>query len=124
MAKVLEIPLEDICLDLYGIRPNDFNKRYYLTVKRIPYKVLKSFGLYMRPQELNVLENIPGNDIFLYDTAEKARKPKGGRESDRLIYYLHGFSYKYISAASWANCRILSRKVMDRVCKYVKKMIK
>lgn len=120
LPDVLGIPREDICLDLYGVRPNDKNRRYYLTVRRLPYVLVKSFGLYMRPHELNVIEDIPGSDIFLYDTSRKARKPKGGRRTDRLIYYLHGFNYKYIPLAFWANCGILFKKVMARIKKHLK----
>lgn len=124
LAEALGYNLDEICLDLYGIRPNEFNKRFYLTVKRLPYKVVKSFGLYMRPQELNVIEDIPGNDIFLYDTSEPGKKPQGGTISNRLIYYLHGFSYKYIPLAFWANCKILFKKVIVRIKKYAKKLFK
>lgn len=124
LPEVLGIPRKDICLDLYGVRPNDKNCRYYLSVKRLPYKVVKSYGLFMRPQELNVIEGVPGNDIFLYDTSEKGNKPKGGSKAGRIIYYLHGFNYKYLPLATWANCIILSKKVMDRLKKYSKKLFK
>lgn len=124
LPELLGIPRKDICLDMYGVRPNDKNCRYYLSVQRLPYKVIKSYGLYMRPQELNVIEDIAGEDIFLYDTIEKANKPKGGKKSGRLIYYLHGFNYKYLSLALWANGCILFKKVMDRLRKYSKKLFK
>ncbi len=122
LPSVLNLSREDVCLDLYGVRPNDRKCKYYLTVKRLPYKVVKSYGLYMRPQELNVIENIPGNDIFLYDTSEVEKKPKGSVFLNRLIYYLHGFSYKYIPLAFLANCKILLMKVTDRINKHVRKL--
>lgn len=124
LTKILNIAREDICLDLYGVRPNDKKCRYYLTVKRLPYKCLKSYGLFMRPQELNVIEGIPGNDIFLYDTTVRSRRPKGNGLSNRLVYYLHGFNYKFIPLAFWANCRILTKKVIDWVHKKVKKLLR
>lgn len=124
LSEVLNLRREDVCLDLYGVRPNDKKCRYYLSVQRMPYKVVKSYGLYMRPQELNVIEDIPGNDIFLYDTSEPGGKKQEGTISNRLIYYLHGFSYKYIPLAFWANCKILFKKVIDRIKKYAKKLFK
>lgn len=124
LPEVLGIPRMDICLDLYGVRPNDKNCRYYLSVKRLPFKVIKSYGLFMRPQELNVIEGIPGNDIFLYDTSERGGKPKGGSKAGRIIYYLHGFNYKYLPLAMWSNCIILLKKVMARLKKYSKKLFK
>ena len=42
LADALNIPLEDICLDLYGVRPNEHNRRYYLSVKKLPFKVVKT----------------------------------------------------------------------------------
>lgn len=114
LADALGLSLSEICLDLYGVRPNVFNKRYYLTVKRLPYKVLKSFGLYMRPQELNVIENILGDDIFLYDTLEYATKPQGKGLQNRLLYYLHGYSYRYLPLACWAQVKVLARKFWNK----------
>lgn len=114
LAEALGYNLDEICLDLYGIRPNEFNKRYYLTVRRLPYKVVKSFGLYMRPQELNVFENIPGDGIFLYDTTEKAPKPNGKGIQNRLLYYLHGYSYKLLPLACWAQMKVLVRKAWKK----------
>ena len=114
LADILGFSVSDVCLDLYGIRPNEFNKRYYLTTKSLPYKVIKSFGLYMRPQELNVIENIPGNDIFLYDTIEKGKKPKSKGLQNRLLYHLHGYSYKFLPLACWAQIKVLFKKVWNR----------
>lgn len=114
LAEALGYNLDEICLDLYGIRPNEFNKRFYLTVRRLPYKVVKSFGLYMRPQELNVFENIPGDGIFLYDTTEKAPKPNGKGIQNRLLYYLHGYSYKLLPLACWAQMKVLVRKAWKK----------
>jgi hypothetical protein len=114
LAEALGYNLDEICLDLYGIRPNEFNKRFYLTVRRLPYKVVKSFGIYMRPQELNVFENIPGDGIFLYDTTEKAPKPNGKGIQNRLLYYLHGYSYKLLPLACWAQMKVLVRKAWKK----------
>lgn len=114
LADILNIPLKDICLDLYGIRPNELNKRYYLSVKHLPYKVVKSYGLYMRPHELNVIEDIPGNDIFLYDTTQRASKPKGKGLQNRLLYHLHGFNYKYLPVACWAQMKVLVKKAWNK----------
>ena len=114
LAEALGYNLDEICLDLYGIRPNEFNKRFYLTVRRLPYKVVKSFGLYMRPQELNVFENIPGDGVFLYDTTEKAPKPNGKGIQNRLLYYLHGYSYKLLPLACWAQMKVLVRKAWKK----------
>lgn len=117
LADALNIPLEDICLDLYGVRPNEHNRRYYLSVKKLPFKVVKSFGLYMRPHELNVIEQIPGNDIFLYDTAISDKAPDGGSFTNRMLYYQHGFNWKFSINVCWGNYVHIFKKVIDRLGK-------
>ena len=117
LADALNIPLEDICLDLYGVRPNEHNKRYYLSVKKLPFKVVKSFGLYMRPHELNVIEQIPGNDIFLYDTAISDKAPNGGSFTNRMLYYQHGFNWKFTINVCWGNYVHIFKKVISRLKK-------
>lgn len=117
LADVLGLPLKDVCIDLYGIRPNDHNKRYYLTVNRLPYKVVKSFGLFMRPHELNVIENVPGNDIFLYNTTEAGNKPSGCGKVNQMLYFQHGFHFKYLPYVCWGNFIFLSKKVCKRLMK-------
>lgn len=114
LADALGYSLKDICLDMYGVRPNEFKKQYYLSVRRLPFKVVKSYGLYMRPQELNVLENIPGNDIFLYDTYESGTNPQSKGRQNRLLYYLHGYSYQFLPLASWAQFKVLVKKAWKR----------
>lgn len=117
LADALNIPLEDICLDLYGVRPNEYNRRYYLSVKKLPFKVVKSFGLYMRPHELNVIEQIPGNDIFLYDTAISDKAPNGGSFTNRMLYYQHGFNWKFSINVGWGNYVHIFKKVISRLRK-------
>lgn len=62
---------DDICFNLNGFKKNTGGKRYLITCKLYEGKeYLCSFGLRMRPIEQNILKNIQGNDIFLYDTKE------------------------------------------------------
>ena len=109
----LQLPKTELCVDLFGERDNRFNKRYYLSVKSLPYKVIRSFGLFLRPQELNVLYGIEGNDIFLYDTQEKGNKPRSKGMSNRLMYYLHGMGYGKgvinLYRVSWGQTKSLIR---------------
>jgi hypothetical protein len=69
LPKALGLPAEEVCLDTYGQRKNSGSKRYWLTTRPAGYKVLRSFALELRPREANVLLDIPGQVIKLYDTA-------------------------------------------------------
>ncbi|MDM0948410.1 hypothetical protein QTI79_04160 [Clostridium perfringens] len=66
--KKLKLEKNDLCVDFYGAKKNKTNCRYWLTTNKENYKIIKKYSLSLRPQDLNVLENINGNDIFLYDT--------------------------------------------------------
>ena len=75
LCNVLEIPSKDLEIDLYGAKEINNKKRYLLSNKQLNYKIIKSFGLQLKPQELNIYLNTTGNDIFLYDlTKEEINK--------------------------------------------------
>lgn len=117
VAEHLQMTEKELLLDLYGTRENNLNKRFWITTRSLPYKVVKSFGLFLRPQELNVLYDIPGNGIFLYDTTEVDRKPTVTSFSNRMLYYLHGFNFRYMPAACWGYFITLSRKAIQKLSK-------
>lgn len=64
-------------IDLYGRRKST-NKKYILTMKKMNYNIEKSWGLALRPMEANVLYDIKGDNIFLYDTSQ----PKTNRKKN------------------------------------------
>ena len=69
LYDVLKLKPEECCLDLYANNPNQESKRFWLTPRNLPYRVVKSFSMEMRPVEANVLESmVYGNGLFLYDT--------------------------------------------------------
>ncbi|MDD3945495.1 MAG: hypothetical protein PHS38_12385 [Bacteroidales bacterium] len=91
----LSIPYDDLCLDIYGFHDNIGNKRYILSTKILPYQVISSFAMLMRPVELNIKNNIKGEDLYLYDTtiSENTWKKKDNKYNDSVVpYYLQGFN--------------------------------
>ena len=93
LSTLPEINPSDLCVDLYGAKHNNTKKRYWLTRSYAPYKIIKSFGLFLRPHENNITFNIQGDDIFLYDTHEQApMQKKRNQELTQLLY-----DYKVIS---------------------------
>lgn len=88
--------LEDsVSVDLYGMKEMG-KARYLLSTQRLDYPVVKSYGLYLRPQERNVLCDVPGNDIFLYDTREGTGKKREVFTMTRWDYDSRVFDYRYI----------------------------
>lgn len=73
LGKELQVKDSELCVDLYGTKHNRAGQRYWLTMERRSHKVLASFGLGMRPHEINVKLGTTGSDIFLYDTAAQTK---------------------------------------------------
>ena len=66
----------DVSIDMYGIRQASGYKRYVLSSKALPYRILESYGRRLRPIDANVLYKIEGKDFFLYDTEKPGKAPR------------------------------------------------
>lgn len=106
MIEWLNIAPEDIDLDVYGFRGEDQSKRYLLTAKQFPYKIIKEFALHFRPLELNIKYKLEGHGLFLYDTTVIVNQKEINQISNEMVdYSLQGFSvpllgkvyYRYIT---------------------------
>ena len=66
---------DDICFNLNGNHRDTQGKKYLLTsVKDKRFRLLRSYGLQLRPIERNVLSDIPGNELYLYNVSEAGKK--------------------------------------------------
>lgn len=91
LAKWLGCKEEELCADLYGIHKNIDNRRFLLSSRILPYKVVKSFSLSMRPLEVNVMYGIEGGGLFLYDTSVPEKcKTEGSYSKPFINYMIHG----------------------------------
>lgn len=109
LSEWLHINGSEICLDTYGFHENR-NKRYILSTRLFPYKILKSYALYMRPIELNVRYGIEGCGLFLYDTNIPNLTMQAKCSKLLAPYFLQGF-----------NTRLLASHVISMVLKAIKK---
>lgn len=85
--KWLKISLDDVCVDLYRINRKRPNRKFLLTTLKMPYKTVRSFGLYLRPIELNVKYEIEGDGLFLYDIENEYKKHRESPFSTDFINY-------------------------------------
>ena len=104
---------EPLIVDLYGIKPaaaiaKASKIRYVLTPASLPYKVIKSFGRQMRPVDANIVYNISGNDLHLYDMSIKADPPAAVPKAHRLLY-----DYRGISAARMIE--IIKYRILEKL---------
>lgn len=66
LYKYCNVDKEELMVDLYGNHMGT-DRRYLLTKKELPYKIINSWGDRMVPHEMNLIYDVPGDDIFLYD---------------------------------------------------------
>lgn len=91
LEKVLKLDSNELCVDLFGDRPNYYSKRYVLSVNHLPYKTIRSFALSMRPIEANIINQIEGDGIYLYDTFSRNNNKEEKQPFNLLLYHLQGF---------------------------------
>ena len=75
--------------DIYGLKRQDgfLKDKPFYSAEILPYEVLKSYALSLRPVDSNILFNIPGEGIYLYDPL----KNTGGKtkKTARLEKYFY-----------------------------------
>jgi len=83
----------DVCFDLYGTRTNYNGKHKVLSIRKLPYQIIYSYNMLLKPHEMNYLNNFPGNDFYLYDLTEAAPAAENDELSvlRELNYYYHYF---------------------------------
>lgn len=92
LYTILGIDKEDLAVDLYCKKDlNQIKERYLLTTRKLNRRVIRSYGLDMRPWELNIINSVPGDILILYDLSNIDKKPKI-KHLSRLhwVYDTHG----------------------------------
>lgn len=75
LARYMDLDDSQLCVDLLAGKPRGLWKRYLLTTRILPYRILRSYGLQLSPIEANVILDTAGTDIFLYDTTQGENNP-------------------------------------------------
>lgn len=70
LTDYLGIREDELSVSFYGNKKR--LGRYRLTLENLPFKKIRSFGLKLRPVELNVIAETPGNGVSLYDMSMPA----------------------------------------------------
>ena len=86
---------DQLCVDWYGNNHNFNHCRYILTPYQLPFKVVKSYGLSMRPIELNIKYNIKGSNLYVYDSADGNANAIGKPETlATMNYHIRTLDFK------------------------------
>lgn len=102
----LGIKPEELTVDFFGLKDN-YKGRYVLAPFQLPYKRIKGFALCMRPWEMNVKNNIEGDDFYLYDrgNSEIVIPPKRDFQLAVADYYLRGFNLGLLQKYMWNSVK-------------------
>lgn len=112
-VKLLSIiGLKNLEIDIYGIKKYHPDTHYVLTQRKLPFKVIKKWGLFLRPIEANIINDIQGNDIFLYDVTIPQKRCKQMRYSKEALEY----DLKGINIVCLANVQLC----ITRIYQYLK----
>lgn len=96
LYKYLDIPMNELMVDLYGMHAYTM-RRYLLTCRELPYICIKTWGSKLIPHDMNIIYDIQGKDIFLYDLATDGETIVG------LPVYKH------------SNKTIVNYRILDRI---------
>ena len=116
LGRVLGIGADELCVDIFSEKPSCLFRRYVLSNRVLPYKVVKAFALQLRPAEMNILQQRQGNELWLYDTSEVAQPPTA---PDRYL----AFAYFYQKAFFKARTMIGPRRSMALLKELVVKKV-
>ena len=94
-------------------------RKYIISNSELPYKKVASFGMALKPVELNVIKNIAGNEIHMYEKddgndifrQEKKKIYQYDIKFSRLRYEHADMSYK---AAIKYTLNELLRRIKER----------
>jgi hypothetical protein len=86
-TTVCNIPGDQICMDLNGMRCSTLGKSYLITSAELKDEKIASFALSFRPVEMNVLGEVKGDEFHLYKLSDpkapfRAEKKKDYRYVD------------------------------------------
>ena len=82
-----DYPEARICVDYYGLHRDYDSYDLCFSTANLPYKIVKSYGLELRPPELNYYYNIKGEDLILYDTSKEENHKKQRKHHYNLLHY-------------------------------------
>lgn len=120
LKKLLKIDKEIEC-DFYGSKDvkNIENNKYLLSSQKYDYRIINKYSLQMYPYEQNIINNICGDDIYLYDLTipNNERKKTNDKILLRYVYKMDLLSKKQIYIFS----KYFIRNMLDRIIRKIKR---
>ena len=120
--SVTNVKADELEIDLYGTKSLLYgNKRYLITVNDCDYKQLDSFGLQLRPHELNIEYRVKGDIFKLYDTQEMILKNKKTERKDEKIFSYYHKIGEHKETALKVAIRSITMAIKTRLWEIIKR---
>lgn len=115
LGKYLGLPDDELSVCLWGTRPECTYKRYILTVDSLPYVCIRTFGLSLRPAEINVIYNFDGEKIKLYDSEYKIKGKKRINDFIRYRYSIRSSDYRTLIRFSFQMLSLAFEDIKNKI---------
>lgn len=115
LGKYVNIPDEQLTTDLYCTH-SSIDTRFLLTTKKLNFKILKTFQLFIRPIEASVIHDYQGTGIYLYDTNEKVRNKEKSSIYDLYLYSLRSHDYRRLLRLS---LKLTIKEIFNRLQSFI-----
>ncbi|MDE6566760.1 MAG: glycosyltransferase family 2 protein [Lachnospiraceae bacterium] len=76
-----------ICIDYYGLHRDYASYDLCFSSADLPYRIVKSYGLELRPPELNYYYDVKGEDLFLYDISVSEKHKRRRQHHYNMLHY-------------------------------------
>ena len=106
LHNYLNVPKKQLCIDLYGKKEIHKSSRYIITDNILNYKIIKTFGRSLKPHDANIIHEIPGEDIFLYDCQTVQTNPYKFNAYRKIMYSIK-------SLQRWEAKIVLFKKIEE-----------
>lgn len=116
IGTYLGINEDDLCVDLFSEKPSSLYRHYVLSNRLLPYRVMKSFALQLRPIEMNIIYQREGKELFLYDTTVASKPPKApNRYLAYTYFYQQGFYKARTMIGLSRSIRLWTKLIVDKI---------
>lgn len=122
MGKLLNLPEEKLCINFYDQKNSD-GYQYQLTTKDLPFELMSSYQLSLKPYELNInplFQNKTG--IYLYDMSKPYKKLVNRQHNEILLTYLWGYPSLFTLIKKIGIFRI-NQIYIQAVFRYIKRKL-
>lgn len=89
-----DVPENSLVTDLYGKKPMINGTRYLLTEMVLPFKVIKKYARSLKPHDANIIADIVGDDLFLYDRKTFAVRSHQFNAYRKIMYNIKSLNLK------------------------------